>query len=537
MNKSKQLVTDFLKRFIDTEQKRNILLLDFTTQKVVDISTNGLTSLKNDSDFSIIERKRFDLIIGDLPFGMQSVTVDTVSKLKTNENWGYILTSLRMLEENGKAFFLVEPSILFSQQGKRFLNYLAAENFYCNSVFEPPEKLLYPETAFLPIIIHFEKQKQDKLFIAEITDDVEALFNSLNSRVSTNSLESGMLVERDNFTSISKFRIGNEINNLQTQYKEYSKYQLKDIAIEINLTRDKFEEKPNSIYIPKIGPSLVASDISSAKIKHQNLLQVVLKSEIVTAEYLALFFRSDLGNQILKSVTSGVVNPNINKSDIEKCVVAIPKLEEQYLLTLTDQKLSELQETVNELKKELSLNPKNANVILDKFENIQGPLKRLSIEDRIWSLIRKGEDKHIEFKETFFKCVRTGEKKDYIKKESLKNIVGFLNADGGTLLIGVSDEGEIKGVENDFYFIPPDTPDRYKLKFKDEIKSKIGEEFYSLIDYDLFNIAGHHVLKVDCKPSNEPCFYDQTEFFVRTNPATDKLEGRKLSDYLKTRFK
>lgn len=389
MNKSRHIVTDFLKRFLNTERKQETLLLNFSTPKILDISTVGLTELKNDSNFSIIEEKLFDLIIGDLPFGMQSVTLDTVSKLKTNKNWGYILTSLRRLEENGKAFFLVEPSILFSQQGKRFLNDLAAENFYCNSVFELPEKLLYLETAFLPVIIHFEKQKQDKLFIAEITDDFEALLNSFNSSVSTNSLDSGILVERDNFTSFSKFRIENEINNLQTQYKEYNKYQLKDIAIEINLTRENFEEKPNSIYIPKIGTSLVASDINSAKIKHQNLFQVVLKSEIVTAEYLALFFRSDLGKQILKSLTSGSFIPNINKSDIEECVVSIPKLEEQNLLILTNQKLSKLQETVEQLKTELSLNPKNANVILDKFESIHGPLKQLSVEDEISRLLRK----------------------------------------------------------------------------------------------------------------------------------------------------
>jgi hypothetical protein len=53
----------------------------------------------------------------------------------------------------------------------------------------------------------------------------------------------------------------------------------------------------------------------------------------------------------------------------------------------------------------------------------------------------------------------------------------------------------------------------------------------------LFNIAGHHVLRVDCKASSEPCFYDQKEFFVRTNPATDKLEGKKQIDYIKERFK
>lgn len=533
MKESNQIVTNFLTKFLKTEKDHEILLLNFSTPKILDIHISGLTELKLESGFSAVEGKRFDLIIGDLPFGMQKVTVDTDSHLKVSKNWSYVLTSLRTLKENGQAFFLIEPSILFSQQGKKFLSDLSSESLYYNSVLELPEKILYPETAFQPIIIHFEKQKQEKLFIAEITSDTETIFNTFVSRTSAFNLQTGLLVEREGFHSFNKFRIESEINNLQTQYKEYSKYQLNEVATEINLTRGTFEDKPNSIYIPKVGTSVVVSNIKSAKVKHQNLFQVVLKSEIVRAEFLALFFRSDLGKQILKSLTSGSFIPNINKSDIGSCFVSVPSLVEQNLLVLTNEKLSELQDTIDQLKTELSLNPKNANVILDKFESIQNPLKQLSTEDLILSLIRKGENKHIEFKETFSKNIKTGQKDKEIEKSSLKNIVGFLNADGGTLLIGISDSGEVKGVEEDFFT----SPDKYKLNFKNAINSKIGSEFYPLVDYDLFNVAGHHVLKVDCKPASKACFYDGTEFFVRTNPATDKLEGVKLIDYIKERFK
>jgi hypothetical protein len=533
MKNSTQIVSEFLNQFVSNRQGKDILLLNFTTPQILDISSKTLTELKLENDFEKVKDKQFDLVIGDLPFGLQSVTTDTISKLKVNKNWSYVLTSLRTLTDTGKAFFLIEPSILFSQQGKKFLNDLELENYFHNSVFELPEKLLYPETAFQPIIIHFERHKQNELFIGEITSDFEPLLNSFNSRTSTNNLATGIIVARESFESFFKFRIENEIDNLQTQYKEYNKYKLKEVAFEINLTRESFEDKPNSIYIPKIGTSLVVADITSTTIKHQNLFQVVLNPEIVKSEFLALFFHSDLGKQILKSLTTGNFIPNINKSDIENCFVSIPSLTEQSLLILTNQKLAELQITINQLKTELSLNPKSANVILDKFESIQSPLKQLSAEDQILSLIRKGENKHIEFKESFSKNIRTGQKDKEIEKSSLKNIVGFLNADGGTLLIGIADNGEIKGVEDDFFT----STDKYKLNFKNSINSKIGSEFYSLIDYELFNIAGHYVLRVDCKASSEPCFYDQTEFFVRTNPATDKLEGKKQIDYIKERFK
>ena len=45
------------------------------------------------------------------------------------------------------------------------------------------------------------------------------------------------------------------------------------------------------------------------------------------------------------------------------------------------------------------------------------------------------------------------------------------------------------------------------------------------------------VLVVECKPSERrPCFLDAKSFYVRTNPATDMLEGPKLYEYLKQRF-
>ena len=41
---------------------------------------------------------------------------------------------------------------------------------------------------------------------------------------------------------------------------------------------------------------------------------------------------------------------------------------------------------------------------------------------------------------------------------------------------------------------------------------------------------------VECKKSTKGCFLDKKDFYVRTNPATDKLEGLKLVEYIKNHF-
>ena len=51
--------------------------------------------------------------------------------------------------------------------------------------------------------------------------------------------------------------------------------------------------------------------------------------------------------------------------------------------------------------------------------------------------ILKGEDLHTEFKESLSD-----------NEDIAKQIVGFANTDGGQLIVGVSDKGEVIGVEN-----------------------------------------------------------------------------------------
>lgn len=78
--------------------------------------------------------------------------------------------------------------------------------------------------------------------------------------------------------------------------------------------------------------------------------------------------------------------------------------------------------------------------------------------------------------------------------------------------------------------------DKYLLNFKNQLKAKIGEEFYSLIDYKMIDVDGQHVLRVTCGIANTPCFIDDTEFYVRSGPSTDMLEGKKQHEYIQQRF-
>ncbi|MCP3927498.1 MAG: hypothetical protein GY705_00150 [Bacteroidetes bacterium] len=533
MPEPKIIIQNFIKKSKEEAFSKNALVLkmsNFDTIKIDDKSTTTVQGL----DWRDEVLKNYDFIFGDIPFGMDRVQINDKLKIKIPRNWKEIFDSLNLLSEKGIAFYIVEPSIIYSRQGNLFTNYLEEKGFYINSILNPPEKLFYPTTSFRPIVVGINKTSFDTYFIGEINkENFRELADSLHKRINSGNLEQGLIVGKDEFESFESFKINGQIENLKTQYKEYSKFKINEIANEINLTRDKFDKKPNSIYVPKLGTSEVSSSLDSLKVKHQNVFQVQLNESVVKADYLSLFFRSELGKLTLSSLSTGSFIPTINKSSIENCIVAIPKIEEQKLLIHTNQKLNELQDTIHNLRNELSLNPQNANVILEQFDNISSPLKELTIEDEILGLIRKGEGKQIEFKQTFSKNIRTNKKDKLIQKSTLKNIVGFLNADGGVLLVGVADEGTITGIEDDYF----QSNDKYLLNFKNLLTAKIGSEFYPLIDFNIYKVFGKRVLKIDCKASDDPCFYDDIEFYVRTNPATDRLEGKKQMEYIRKRFK
>jgi len=99
-------------------------------------------------------------------------------------------------------------------------------------------------------------------------------------------------------------------------------------------------------------------------------------------------------------------------------------------------------------------------------------------------------------------------------------------------LIGVSDDGQIQGIENDFY----KSNDAYLLHLHNLIKDYIGLSLDPLIEPKIINILGKKILIVDCKRSGKEVFTKDKEFYYRSTPATEKLEGPELLDYINNHF-
>jgi len=152
------------------------------------------------------------------------------------------------------------------------------------------------------------------------------------------------------------------------------------------------------------------------------------------------------------------------------------------------------------------------------------------------NIISSGETRNAEFKETFSLETKTKKKEKYLIEGKIKTIAGFLNTDGGTLIIGVDDEGRTIGVNEEIALLHG-SDDKYLLHFKDVVMKKIGPKFLTLINYNIRLVGNKKLLVIVCQPSNEPIYVNsEKDFFARTGPATEKLEGPSLVEYVAKHF-
>ena len=489
--------------------------------------------------------RSFDFIAGDLPLGSKPVALEVASNgisLRANQNYVDIYHSLSLLNENGLAMFLIEP--FFCIHGWTvFTDALAQRGCFFVAAFRFVEQFL-PDTSLRPTFVVFSRQKREFLFVADIArqssvnDLAEAFFSS---RFGTSILD-GLQVAPADFHGFTQLIVEREIHAIETQYKSYRQLRLlPDLAqpesVSICKKDESYLETENAIYILRfVSYPKVLSHIDESTPHHHNYFQIRLDPSLVLNKYLSIYFSSQLGKLSLQAVSQGAILLTLHKNRLSNISIPIPDLEQQRIIVNAHTSLLNLETSLSHFRDELSLNPKSAIAICDSVETMLKQVNRLSESDEILALIRRGESKTLEFKETLALCVRRNTKEKDIETAVLKTIAAFLNSQGGTLLIGVNDSGQVTGLGKEIEKLFKGSRDNLLKHLKNILKTSIGEKFYPLFDYDTVDVGGEIVLHVVCRPSDEPCFVDLTDFYVRTNPATDKLIGLKIYEYTRRRF-
>ena len=153
----------------------------------------------------------------------------------------------------------------------------------------------------------------------------------------------------------------------------------------------------------------------------------------------------------------------------------------------------------------------------------------------ISELIKKGESQILEFKETLEYDTKENKKNGDVLFSSLKTIAGFLNAKSGTLLIGVDDSCNIKGIERDFSIMKRGNNDRLEQKIRSCLKDRFKPRPIGNVNISFHNSAEGTICRVDVHASQEIVHLDN-EVYVRDGNTTQKLEGQSLTDWIEQRL-
>jgi len=151
-------------------------------------------------------------------------------------------------------------------------------------------------------------------------------------------------------------------------------------------------------------------------------------------------------------------------------------------------------------------------------------------------LIKDGEGALIEFKSTLRWDIRAGKTNPAIERSCLKTISAFLNSKGGTLLIGVRDDGSIEGIETDKFA----NEDKFLLHLWTLIRLCLGRDFSPFISSKLEKMEEKSVCVVSCRPSDRPVFlrqagYDE-EMYIRLGPSSNAMNISEALNYIENHF-
>lgn len=155
-------------------------------------------------------------------------------------------------------------------------------------------------------------------------------------------------------------------------------------------------------------------------------------------------------------------------------------------------------------------------------------------------LIEGGENHRVEFKSSIRYDYRQKTTNRDLETVIAKTIAGFMNANGGRLLIGVNDQGEVLGLEKDFETLRQKNEDGFERRIFDLITTQIGSEFCHLCTVYFNLVESKSVCILNIEPSKDPVYINEAEntsFYLRAGNATRPLSVKETVNYIDMRSK
>ncbi|MGD0460795.1 MAG: RNA-binding domain-containing protein [Terriglobia bacterium] len=161
------------------------------------------------------------------------------------------------------------------------------------------------------------------------------------------------------------------------------------------------------------------------------------------------------------------------------------------------------------------------------------------VGNELQSLIARGESAKQEFKSTLRRNLHTGQNDVKMEDSVLKTIAAFCNTEGGVLLIGVENKGNILGIEEDGF----PNADNFLLHLGNLVRDHLKPPPLGNVKHRILRYSGRSVCVVECAPTDREVWLyprsgtDRPDLCIRVGPSSKALQGPEITDYCRGHFR
>ncbi len=207
----------------------------------------------------------------------------------------------------------------------------------------------------------------------------------------------------------------------------------------------------------------------------------------------------------------------------------------------TDERLWQLENYEQFLEKRRTLLATHLNKFLSGITSTEEVVSPVSLED----MITQGESDELEFKATLRWDLGEAIVNKKLEEAILKTVAAFANSQGGTLLIGVDDDGQVLGLEHDYQSLGDADRDEFELHLRNLLNQQFGVAFVtSNLDISFPAVDSVEISYVTIRPASKPIVTRTKDsngklierFFVRSGNSSQEIPLSQMQTYLQERF-
>ena len=501
----------------------------------------NLRLLTKDTASEFLLPQKADLIVSSLPVGARLTKKILLGVSRGKGGFGgfglklvsnaIIYNSVKQLTDNGMAIFLTNHVFLHRRRSRQMLRLLEEEGIFLNAAISiQSPKIPLSGLKFLMCI--FSRKKNERIFFgggdSVLSDEVLHAYKSEINHESVgiwSTLEDFIGFSENNVPLVDDPSIHKKIlqDGLLSPSSLFEYFTLDDLMTSHDSIKghqgtkriwfDHWNEALENVIYLRMDNPVSTINKSVADEWKGGYCVIELNKEKVNNEYLNYLFTRTVGKYMLDTIVVPLAGlRSINEGNLLSMPVLLPSLETQ--------------DTVVEIRRQIDTKMSELDVLkemlhkLDDLDLIRAELEKVkSSQDNITNLLQREESSMLEFKSSLWRKFINDEpidtqttKNPKLEDAVAKTICAFLNSEGGTLLIGVSDTklsdgvSFITGIEHDYVWCKKNNQnqDGFGQSIENLIRDKLTSSLTPLekhISKSFHSVDGKTICKIDVIPA------------------------------------